>query len=264
MAGEAAEEAKEEGADWFMRAENFHQRWRCASGAGLVASQARLQKVWRLLALITLFVMGMSGAVRAAEGPIRILALGDSLTAGYGLENVADAFPAQLEKALKAKGHSVTILQAGISGDTTSGGRSRLEWSLGEKPDAVIVELGGNDALRGVDPKITAENMAAIVKRVQEAGLPVLIAGMLAPPNLGRDYADRFNGIYTKLAKETGALLYPFFLEGAIGVPDLMQGDHIHPNPKGVQVIVKGILPVAEKLVKLAEAKRAASPLKAP
>jgi len=218
------------------------------------------------VALITLFVMDARGVVHAAEGaaPIRILALGDSLTAGYGLENVADAFPAQLEKALKAKGHNVTVLQAGISGDTTSGGRSRLEWSLGEKPDAVIVELGGNDALRAVDPKITAENMAAIVKRVQDAGLPVLIAGMLAPPNLGRDYADRFNGIYTKLAKETGALLYPFFLQDVITVPDLMQGDHIHPNPKGVKEIVKRILPLAESLVKLAEAKRAPASLKAP
>lgn len=203
---------------------------------------------------------------RAAEGagPIRILALGDSLTAGYGLESMADAFPAQLEKALKAKGHNVTILQGGISGDTTSGGRSRLEWSLGEKPDAVIVELGGNDALRAVDPKITAENMAAIVKRIQDAGLPVLIAGMLAPPNLGRDYADRFNGIYTKLAKETGALLYPFFLQDVITVADLMQGDNIHPNPQGVKEIVKRILPLVESLVKLAEAKRAPAPVKAP
>jgi acyl-CoA thioesterase-1 len=204
--------------------------------------------------------MGVPGLSRAADAPIKILALGDSLTAGYGLENIADAFPAQLEKALKAKGHNVTVLQGGISGDTTSGGRSRLEWSLGEKPDAVIVELGGNDALRAVDPKVTAENMAFIVKRVQDAGLPVLIAGMLAPPNLGRDYAERFNVIYTKLAKESGALLYPFFLEGAITVPEMMQGDHIHPNAKGVQVIVKGILPVAEKLVALAQAKRKAAP----
>jgi acyl-CoA thioesterase-1 len=210
--------------------------------------------------------MGVSGLAHAADGtaPIRILAFGDSLTAGYGLENMADAFPAQLEKALKAKGHNVTVLQAGISGDTTSGGRSRLEWSLGEKPDAVIVELGGNDALRAIDPKITADNMAAIVKRIQDADLPVLIAGMLAPPNLGRDYADRFNGIYTKLAKETGALLYPFFLQDVMTVPDLMQGDHIHPNPKGVKEIVRRILPLAEKLVTLAEAKRNPAPIKAP
>jgi acyl-CoA thioesterase-1 len=242
-----------------MRAENFHQKWRCEGGAGLVASQARLQKAWWVLALITLFVMGFARLAPAAE-PIKILALGDSLTAGYGLENIADAFPAQLEKALKAKGHNVTVLQGGISGDTTSGGRSRLEWSLGEKPDAVIVALGGNDALRAIDPKVTADNMAFIVKRIQDAGLPVLIAGMLAPPNLGRDYGDRFNVIYTKLAKETGALLYPFFLEGVIAVPGMVQDDRIHPSVKGVQVMVKGVLPLAEKLVALADAKRKAAP----
>lgn len=226
-------------------------------GAGLVASQGILQKTCRLLALITFFVMGAAPYATAADAPLRILALGDSLTAGYGLEDLGDAFPAQLEKALKAKGHNVVLLQGGISGDTTSGGRSRLEWSLGEKPDAVIVELGGNDALRAVDPKVTADNLTAIVKRVQQAGMPVLLAGMMAPPNLGRDYADRFNGIYTKVAKEAGVLLYPFFLQDVITVADLMQGDHIHPNPKGVKVIVKGILPLAEKLIEQAQARRA-------
>ena len=210
-----------------------------------------------MLALITLCVMSAMSPAGASDAPLRILALGDSLTAGYGLEDMGDAFPAQLEKALKAKGHNVVLLQGGLSGDTTSGGRSRLEWSLGERPDAVIVELGGNDALRAVDPKITADNLDAIVKRIQQAGLPVLLAGMLAPPNLGRDYAERFNGIYTKLAKETGVLLYPFFLQDVIAVPELMQGDHIHPNPKGVKVIVKGILPVVEKLVGQAAARRA-------
>lgn len=223
----------------------------------MVAPRAALQKACRLFGLITFFVMTFAHFGWAAEpAPLRILAFGDSLTAGYGLEDLHDAFPAQLEKALRAKGHNVTLLQGGLSGDTTSGGRSRLEWSLGEKPDAVIVELGGNDALRAVDPKITADNLDAIVRRLQQAGLPVLIAGMQAPPNLGRDYADRFNDIYTKLAKNSGALLYPFFLQDAITVPDLMQGDHIHPNPKGVKVIVKNILPVAEKLVAQAAARR--------
>ena len=240
-----------------MRASIFQQRGRLVSGPGLVASQEVLKKACRLLALITFFVMGIVHHGMAADAPLRILALGDSLTAGYGLEDLGDAFPAQLEKALKAKGHNVVLLQGGISGDTTSGGRSRLEWSLGEKPDAVIVELGGNDALRAVDPKVTADNLAAIVNRVQQAGLPVLLAGMMAPPNLGRDYADRFNGIYTKVAKEAGVLLYPFFLQDVITVADLMQGDHIHPNPKGVKVIVKGILPVAEKLIEQAKARRA-------
>jgi len=235
----------------------FRQRGRFVGGSGLLPSQAVLQKVWLRLALITFFVIVGAAQSRAADGPIRILAFGDSLTAGYGLEDLGDAFPTQLEKALKAKGHDVVLLQGGISGDTTSGGRSRLEWSLGEKPDAVIVELGGNDALRAVDPKITAENLDAIVLRIQQAGLPVLLAGMLAPPNLGRDYADRFNVIYGKIAKERSVLLYPFFLEDLITVPDLMQGDHIHPNPKGVKVIVKGILPVVEKLVEQVKAQRA-------
>jgi acyl-CoA thioesterase-1 len=238
-----------------MRAVKFRERRNLGNGLGLVTPQEVLRKTCRLFLLITLFVISRSAF--AADAPLRILALGDSLTAGYGLDDLGDAFPAQLEKALKAKGHNVTLLQGGISGDTTSGGRSRLEWSLGEKPDAVIVELGGNDALRAVDPKITADNLDAIVKRIQQAGLPVLLAGMMAPPNLGRDYADRFNGIYAKIAKDTGVLLYPFFLQDAINVPDLMQGDHIHPNPKGVKVIVKNILPVAEKLVEQAKARRA-------
>lgn len=240
-----------------MSALMFRQRGRCVGGSGLVPSQGVLQKAWLCVALITFFVSAMAPQSRAADEPIRILAFGDSLTAGYGLDDLGDAFPAQLEKALRAKGHDVVLLQGGISGDTTSGGRSRLEWSLGERPDAVIVELGGNDALRAVDPKVTAENLDAIVTRIQKAGLPVLLAGMLAPPNLGRDYADRFNVIYGKIAKARDVLLYPFFLEDVITVPDLMQGDHIHPNPKGVQVIVKRILPVAEKLVEQVKAQRA-------
>jgi acyl-CoA thioesterase-1 len=248
----------EEGGDWLMFKGNFRGKRHLGDGSELVTSQEALQKVCRLFAAITFCVMSLlTASVHAADAPLRILALGDSLTAGYGLEDIGDAFPAQLEKALKAKGHNVVVLQGGISGDTTSGGRSRLEWSLGEKPDAVIVELGGNDALRAVDPKITAENLDAIVKRIQQAGLPVLLAGMLAPPNLGRDYGDRFNAIYAKIAKDTGVLFYPFFLQDVITVADLMQGDHIHPNPKGVKVIVKGILPVAEKLVEQAKVRRA-------
>ncbi len=193
-------------------------------------------------------------SLQAADSKlVRILAFGDSLTAGYGLEQMSDSFPAQLEKALKAKGHNVVLLQGGLSGDTSSGGRSRLEWSLAEKPDAVIVELGGNDALRAIDPAITVDNLRAIVKRIQQDGTPVLIAGMMAPPNLGRDYGGRFNPIFAQVAQETGAPLYPFFLDGAVTVPNLMQGDHIHPNPQGVKAIVARILPAAEKLVAEAE-----------
>jgi acyl-CoA thioesterase-1 len=211
-----------------------------------------------IVAALSVWMLLCAGAAYSADAPIRILAYGDSLTAGYGLQDLSDAFPAQLEKALKARGHDVVLLQGGISGDTTSGGRARLEWSLGDKPDAVIVELGGNDGLRAVDPKITAENLDAIVRRFQQAGLPVLMAGMMAPPNLGRDYGDRFNALFPKVAKDTGALFYPFFLQDAITVADLMQSDHVHPNPKGVKVIVARILPMVEKLIAEVKARRAA------
>ena len=190
-----------------------------------------------------------AAAPASASGPIRILALGDSLTAGYGLADLKDSFPQQLEAALKAKGYNVAIIQGGVSGDTTTGGRSRLEWVLGEKPDAVIVALGGNDALRAVDPAVTLQSMDAIVKRIRKDNLPVLVAGMLAPPNLGKDYGDRFNAVFSKVAKENDALLYPFFLEGVAGVAALNQPDRIHPTPDGVKVMVKGILPSVEKLI---------------
>ncbi len=225
----------------------------------LLASKLLLQKALWSLAVITVALAQAPFTSAAAPAPIRILAFGDSLTAGYGLDDLADAFPAQLEKALKAKGHNVTLLQGGISGDTTSGGRSRLDWSLAAKPDAVIVELGGNDGLRAVDPKVTADNLDAIVRRIQKDGTPVLIAGMLAPPNLGRDYGERFNSLFARVAKDTGALLYPFFLEGAMTVPGLMQRDTIHPTPAGVKVIVAAMLPVVEKLIVQVNARRAAA-----
>jgi acyl-CoA thioesterase-1 len=190
-----------------------------------------------------------AAAPPSASGPIRILALGDSLTAGYGLTNLRDSFPQQLEAALKAKGHDVIIIQGGVSGDTTTGGRSRLDWALGEKPDAVIVALGGNDALRAVDPAVTLQSMDAIVKRIKKDDLPVLVAGMFAPPNLGKDYGDRFNAVFPKVAKDNDALLYPFFLEGVAGIPTLNQSDRIHPTADGVKVMVKGILPMVEKLI---------------
>ncbi len=197
-----------------------------------------------------------AAAAGSASGPIRILALGDSLTAGYGLANLKDSFPQQLEAALKAKGHNVTIIQGGVSGDTTTGGRSRLDWVLGEKPDAVIVALGGNDALRAVDPAVTFSSMDAIVKRIKKDNLPVLVAGMMAPPNLGKDYGDRFNAVFPKVAKDNNALLYPFFLDGVAGIPALNQADRIHPTPDGVKVMVKGILPAVEKLIAQASARK--------
>jgi acyl-CoA thioesterase-1 len=213
--------------------------------------------------LCTLAWLTATVATPAAKSakPLQILALGDSLTAGYGLADLKDSFPAQLERALIAKGYDVKIVPGGISGDTTTGGLNRLEWSLAAQPDAVIVELGANDALRGIDPKLTENNLRAIVRRIQRDGTPVLLAGMLAPPNLGRDYGNRFKALYPTIAKETGVLLYPFFLEGVAAKPELNQADQIHPTPEGVAVIVKGILPDVEKLIAQAEkAARAKSP----
>lgn len=229
----------------------------------LVALAATLQQrplskhVGAIIAALLLVFSVPSYATSDIGGPIKILALGDSLTAGYGLNNPADAFPAQLEKALKAKGHNVSVIQGGISGDTTTGGRSRLDWSLAAKPDAVILELGANDALRAIDPKLTSDNLSFMVKRIKDAGIPVLLTGMMAPPNLGRDYADRFNAVYPAVAKDVGVPLYPFFLDGVAAQPDLNQADHMHPTEKGVTIIVDRILPSVEKLVAQAEAARA-------
>ena len=227
----------------------------------LLALRAGLQKLLGTVIAVLLLLFSVSSYAAEplfnAAQPLRILAFGDSLTAGYGLNNPADAFPAQLEKALKAKGHNISVIQGGISGDTTTGGRSRLDWSLAAKPDAVILELGANDALRGLDPKLTADNLAFIVKRLGDEHIPVLLAGMMAPPNLGRDYSDRFNKIYPDIAKTSGVLLYPFFLDGVAAIPELNQADHLHPTPQGVAIIVERMLPLAEKLAAQAEAARA-------
>jgi acyl-CoA thioesterase I len=184
----------------------------------------------------------------AADETVTIVALGDSLTAGYQLAP-GEGFVAQLEAALKARGHDVAVVDAGVSGDTTSGGLSRLDWSIGPEADAVIVELGGNDALRGLDPATTEQNLDAILTRLDGRGLPVLLAGMLAPPNLGEDYADAFNPIFARLAEKHGTLHYPFFLEGVAAEPDFGLGDGIHPNARGVAVIVERILPDVEALI---------------
>jgi acyl-CoA thioesterase-1 len=212
----------------------------------------------RLTSTVTVLALTLVsyGAHAASDQPIRILAFGDSLTAGYGLDDLKDAFPAQLERALKAEGHDVVVIAAGISGDTTTGGLSRIDWSLAEKPDAVIVALGGNDGLRAVDPAVTEKSMNGIVTRIRRDGTPVLVAGMLAPPNLGRDYADRFNSLFSRVAKTHGAVFYPFFLDGVASIPALNQADRIHPNVKGVAVMVEKILPSVEKLIEQVEARR--------
>lgn len=191
--------------------------------------------------------------VSAAES-LRVLVLGDSLTAGYGLD-AKDAFPVRLEAAMKAQGRDVTVLNAGVSGDTSAGGRARVGWALADKPHAVILELGANDGLRGLDPKATFDNLDAIIAKLRAAGLPVLLTGMLAPPNLGRDYADEYNAVFPRLAEKHDVLFYPFFLAGVAAKPDLNQDDGIHPNDKGVGVIVERIMPYVLDLVARANEK---------
>jgi acyl-CoA thioesterase-1 len=183
-----------------------------------------------------------SGTAAPADGALRILAFGDSLTAGYGLsEN--DSLPARLQAALAAKGVSAVVVNGGVSGDTTAGGLARLDWALADDPDLVIVGLGANDGLRGIDPANTRANLDAILKRLTQEKRAVLLAGMLAPPNLGADYGEPFNAIYPDLAAKHGVRLYPFLLAGVAADPALNQADGIHPNAAGVQVIVARLLP---------------------
>lgn len=179
---------------------------------------------------------------------LKLVAFGDSLTAGYNLPGSA-AFPTVLEQALRQKGLAVEIVNAGVSGDTTQGGLERLDWSVPEGTDGVILELGANDALRGVDPALTRKNLEAIVARLTERKIPVLLAGMYAPRNLGEDYAKRFDAIYPELAKKHGLVLYPFFLEGIAGDRALNQADGLHPTADGVAVIVRTILPTVERFI---------------
>ncbi len=203
----------------------------------------------RVRAVVLAFlVVCTSVSAAAAEKIVRIVALGDSLTAGFGVA-VGDAFPQQLEAALRKRGQAVRVINAGVSGDTTAGGRARLDWALAEKPDAVIVELGANDALRGLPPAMTRANLDAIVTRLKAQGIRVLLAGMRAPPNMGRDYADAFDAVYPALAKRHRIHLYPFFLDGVAARPGLNQPDGIHPNAKGVAAIVDRIVPYVVRLL---------------
>jgi acyl-CoA thioesterase-1 len=197
----------------------------------------------------------VTAAAVAAERPVKIVVLGDSLTAGLGL-SAADAFPAKLEKALKAKGLAVEVVNAGVSGDTTAGGLARLDWSVPAGTDAVIVELGANDMLRGGDPERTRQALDAIMRRLAERQIPVLLAGMRAAPNLGGDYARAFEPIYPDLAAKYGLLYYPFFLEGVASDAKLNQRDGLHPTSAGIDAIVARILPKVEELVAHARDKR--------
>jgi len=192
-------------------------------------------------------------AVGRADRPLKLLALGDSLTAGYGLPS-SESFPVRLQAALAAAGLSVSVINAGVSGDTSAGGRARIDWLLADKPDFALVELGGNDGLRGIDPQVTYDNLDAMLARLARDKVPVLLAGMLAPPNLGREYGDAFKDVFPRLAEKHHVPLYPFFLDGVAAQPDLNQADGIHPNAKGVDVIVARILPYVKQLIASAPA----------
>jgi acyl-CoA thioesterase I len=202
----------------------------------------------RITTLLTLILLSLASVASRAE-TITILALGDSLTAGLGLDQ-AFSFPSRLEQALKAKGQDVVVMNAGVSGDTAAQGAARLDWALTSDVDAVIVELGANDALRGLDPAQAETALTEIVSKLQARKLPVLLAGMLAPPNLGADYAQKFEGMYQRLASREGVIFYPFFLDGVAGVPALNQSDGIHPTAEGVDVVVGRMLPFVERLIK--------------
>jgi acyl-CoA thioesterase-1 len=197
------------------------------------------------MVLMTAGTASSQPPAQAATKPIKMVVLGDSLSAGLGLAGSA-AFPARLQKSLQAKGIAVDIINAGVSGDTSSGGRDRLDWSIPEGTEAVIVELGANDALRGTDPKVTRAALTDILTRLQARKIAVLLCGMLAPPNYGSDYSARFNAIYPDLSKQFGVPLYPFFLEGVATEAKLNQADVLHPTAEGIDVIVKNILPSVE------------------
>jgi len=212
-------------------------------------------RVWRrkvacTLVLVAAVIAASSGGAFAAA--VKLLVLGDSLSAGYGLPH-EDGLEARLANALRARGHDVRIIDGAVSGDTSAGGRARLDWVLADGADAAIVELGANDGLRGVDPKVTEVNLNAILDTLAARHIPVLLSGMYALPNLGRDYADAFRAVFDRLGARPGVVYDPFFLEGVAADPALNQPDMLHPNAAGVRRIVARILPLVERL--LAEVK---------
>ena len=218
---------------------------------GTTSLRARFYHIGRIsiLAILVMFAAAVGGTRDArATKEIVIVAFGDSLTAGYGL-SASDAFPAQLESALRQAGRQVRVINGGVSGETTAGGRARLDWVLADKPDAAIVELGANDALRGIDPKEASRNLGAILSELKKRNVRVLLAGMLAPPNLGSRYTRAFDTIFPDLAAAHDVMLYPFFLDGVAAEPALNQQDGIHPNALGVAVIVDRILPYVSRLI---------------
>ena len=217
--------------------QNGGQRWAAAS----------LRYVLTALVFNAVVFCGTGGAV-AENRPVRILALGDSLVAGFGLP-AEQGFVPQLEAALAKLGVNAKVQQGGVSGDTTAGGRARLSWALQAKPDVALVELGGNDGLRGLEPSQTKTNIDAILRQLKAAKIPVLLTGMLAPPNLGKEYGAEFNAVFPGLAKKYDVMLYPFFLDGVAANPKLNQPDGIHPNAEGVKIIAARIAPYVKRLI---------------
>lgn len=216
-----------------------------AYGPARAGAKPRHHVIFVMLVLATLF------ATRAAaqSPPPRLLILGDSLTAGFGLAR-PDAFQAQLTAALATRGIQVRLIDAAVSGDTTAGGRARLAWALADGADAALVVLGGNDGLRGLDPRATEANLAAILDALAARKIPVLLSGMLAPPNLGPDYGRDFQAVFTRLGTRQGVIFDPFFLEAVAADPTLNQPDRIHPNANGVARIVARLLPMVEALLR--------------
>jgi acyl-CoA thioesterase I len=198
-----------------------------------------------MLVLAMVLLAAGTGLAQVPAKPIKMVVLGDSLSAGLGLPASA-AFPARLQKSLETNGIAVDMINAGVSGDTSSGGRDRLDWSVPEGTEAVIVELGANDALRGIDPAVTRSALTDILTRLKARHIAVLMCGMLAPPNYGSDYSARFNAIYPDLAKSFGVPLYPFFLDGVATDTKLNQADGMHPTAEGVDIIVRNILPTVK------------------
>jgi acyl-CoA thioesterase-1 len=215
-----------------------------------------VQSAAAIFATALLFLVGSYAMASAqasstsptAARPLKLVAFGDSLSAGYNLPGSA-AFPAVLEQALRRKGLAIEIVNAGVSGDTTQAGLERLDWSVPDGTDGVILELGANDALRGVDPAQTRKALEAMITRLKGRGIPVMLAGMYAPRNLGPDYAKSFDAIHRELAEKHGLVLYPFFLEGIAGDRALNQPDGLHPTAEGVNVIVRNILPTVERFI---------------
>jgi acyl-CoA thioesterase-1 len=209
-----------------------------------------------LLHFIVMSALSLAALPAAAqERAVHLVGFGDSLMAGYQLAP-AESYTAQLEAALKAKGRNVAITNAGVSGDTTTGGLSRIDWSVPDGTDGVILELGANDALRGIAPEQSEKNLDAMISRLKARGIAVFLAGMLAPPNMGSEYGQRFNPIYDRLAQKHGVPLYPFFLEGVATVANLQLSDGMHPNPKGVATMVEKSLPAVETFLGDIQAKR--------